>query len=159
MSGTDVEVFLGKCSLGHSSRDVSKILGSVGVQTREIAHPHGTETIIKQPVLFIFPQAGPDIKFLLGFIRTQLSTSVTVGLVFGPKASTISLSLFLPPFMCVLLSFRFPSPPLSFCAEDLDPDIDDLGNIHSFPRTIIGYHCTCAPPRKCAIFNILVEGT
>ncbi|XP_067003121.1 probable G-protein coupled receptor CG31760 [Anabrus simplex] len=35
--------------------------------------------------LFIFPRAGPDIKYLLGFIRTQLSTSVTVGLVFGPK--------------------------------------------------------------------------
>ncbi|XP_049773423.1 probable G-protein coupled receptor CG31760 [Schistocerca cancellata] len=35
--------------------------------------------------LFIFPHAGPDIKYLLGFIRTQLSTSVTVGLVFGPK--------------------------------------------------------------------------
>lgn len=35
--------------------------------------------------LFIFPQAGPDIKYLLGFIRTQLSTSVTVALVFGPK--------------------------------------------------------------------------
>lgn len=35
--------------------------------------------------LFIFPQAGPDIKYLLGFIRTQLSTSVTIGLVFGPK--------------------------------------------------------------------------
>ncbi|XP_048509846.1 probable G-protein coupled receptor CG31760 isoform X2 [Athalia rosae] len=35
--------------------------------------------------LFIFPQAGPDIKYLLGFVRTQLSTSVTVFLVFGPK--------------------------------------------------------------------------
>ncbi|KAK5641902.1 hypothetical protein RI129_010449 [Pyrocoelia pectoralis] len=35
--------------------------------------------------LLIFPQAGPDIKYLLGFIRTQLSTSVTIGLVFGPK--------------------------------------------------------------------------
>ena len=35
--------------------------------------------------LFIFPRAGPDIKYLLGFIRTQLSTSVTVALVFGPK--------------------------------------------------------------------------
>lgn len=35
--------------------------------------------------LFIFPQAGPDIKYLLGFIRTQLSTTVTIGLVFGPK--------------------------------------------------------------------------
>ncbi|RZB40457.1 7tm 3 and/or DivIVA domain containing protein, partial [Asbolus verrucosus] len=35
--------------------------------------------------LFIFPHAGPDIKYLLGFIRTQLSTSVTVALVFGPK--------------------------------------------------------------------------
>lgn len=37
--------------------------------------------------LFIFPQAGPDIKYLLGFVRTQLSTSVTVFLVFGPKVS------------------------------------------------------------------------
>ncbi|XP_054266088.1 probable G-protein coupled receptor CG31760 [Macrosteles quadrilineatus] len=35
--------------------------------------------------LFLFPQAGPDIKYFLGFIRTQLSTSVTIALVFGPK--------------------------------------------------------------------------
>ncbi|XP_046675127.1 probable G-protein coupled receptor CG31760 [Homalodisca vitripennis] len=35
--------------------------------------------------LFLFPRAGPDIKYLLGFVRTQLSTSVTVALVFGPK--------------------------------------------------------------------------
>ncbi|KAB0794215.1 hypothetical protein PPYR_13835 [Photinus pyralis] len=35
--------------------------------------------------LLIFPQAGPDIKYLLGFVRTQLSTTVTIGLVFGPK--------------------------------------------------------------------------
>ncbi|XP_058121445.1 probable G-protein coupled receptor CG31760 [Anopheles coustani] len=39
--------------------------------------------------LFIFPQAGPDIKYLLGFIRTQLSTSVTIALVFGPKVLRI----------------------------------------------------------------------
>ncbi|XP_071439411.1 probable G-protein coupled receptor CG31760 [Hetaerina americana] len=35
--------------------------------------------------LFIFPSADPDIKYLLGFVRTQLSTTVTIGLVFGPK--------------------------------------------------------------------------
>ncbi|ENN76948.1 hypothetical protein YQE_06593, partial [Dendroctonus ponderosae] len=35
--------------------------------------------------LFIFPRAGPDIKYLLGFIRTQLSTTTTIALVFGPK--------------------------------------------------------------------------
>lgn len=35
--------------------------------------------------LFLFPQAGPDIKYLLGFIRTQLSTTTTIFLVFGPK--------------------------------------------------------------------------
>ncbi|XP_077301085.1 putative G-protein coupled receptor CG31760 [Arctopsyche grandis] len=35
--------------------------------------------------LLIFPQVGPDMKYFLGFIRTQLSTSVTVALVFGPK--------------------------------------------------------------------------
>lgn len=37
----------------------------------------------------IFPQAGPDIKYLLGFIRTQLSTTVTVALVFGPKVARV----------------------------------------------------------------------
>lgn len=35
--------------------------------------------------LFLFPQAGPDIKYLLGFVRTQLSTTTTIILVFGPK--------------------------------------------------------------------------
>lgn len=35
--------------------------------------------------LFIFPKAGPDVKYFLGFIRTQLSTSTTILLVFGPK--------------------------------------------------------------------------
>ncbi|GBP70151.1 Probable G-protein coupled receptor CG31760 [Eumeta japonica] len=35
--------------------------------------------------LLILPRAGPDIKYLLGFIRTQLSTSTTVILVFAPK--------------------------------------------------------------------------
>ncbi|CAH1966743.1 unnamed protein product [Acanthoscelides obtectus] len=35
--------------------------------------------------LFIFPRAGPDIKYLLGFIRTQFSTTTTIALVFGPK--------------------------------------------------------------------------
>ena len=35
--------------------------------------------------LFIFPHAGPDMKYTLGFLRTQLSTTVTVLLVFGPK--------------------------------------------------------------------------
>ncbi|XP_050311439.1 probable G-protein coupled receptor CG31760 isoform X2 [Anthonomus grandis grandis] len=35
--------------------------------------------------LFIFPRAGPDIKYFLGFVRTQLSTTTTIALVFGPK--------------------------------------------------------------------------
>lgn len=35
--------------------------------------------------LIIFPQAGPDMKYFLGFLRTQLSTTTTVVLVFGPK--------------------------------------------------------------------------
>ncbi|XP_037927635.1 probable G-protein coupled receptor CG31760 [Teleopsis dalmanni] len=39
--------------------------------------------------LFIFPQAGPDIKYLLGFIRTQFSTTTTITLVFGPKISRV----------------------------------------------------------------------
>lgn len=39
--------------------------------------------------LFIFPQAGPDIKYTLGFLRTQLSTSTTIILVFGPKISRV----------------------------------------------------------------------
>ncbi|KAK3855492.1 hypothetical protein Pcinc_038112, partial [Petrolisthes cinctipes] len=35
--------------------------------------------------LLIFPNAGPDVKYLFGFLRTQLSTSTTVLLIFGPK--------------------------------------------------------------------------
>nr|XP_045608318.1 probable G-protein coupled receptor CG31760 isoform X1 [Procambarus clarkii]XP_045608319.1 probable G-protein coupled receptor CG31760 isoform X1 [Procambarus clarkii]XP_045608320.1 probable G-protein coupled receptor CG31760 isoform X1 [Procambarus clarkii]XP_045608321.1 probable G-protein coupled receptor CG31760 isoform X1 [Procambarus clarkii] len=35
--------------------------------------------------LIIFPDAGPDIKYLFGFLRTQFSTSTTVLLIFGPK--------------------------------------------------------------------------
>lgn len=41
--------------------------------------------------MFIFPRAGPDIKYLLGFIRTQLSTTTTIVLVFGPKVSFLTL--------------------------------------------------------------------
>uniref|UniRef100_A0A1A9WZK8 G-protein coupled receptors family 3 profile domain-containing protein n=1 Tax=Glossina brevipalpis TaxID=37001 RepID=A0A1A9WZK8_9MUSC len=39
--------------------------------------------------LFIFPEAGPDIKYTLGFVRTQLSTTTTIALVFGPKISRV----------------------------------------------------------------------
>lgn len=39
--------------------------------------------------LFIFPRAGPDIKYFLGFIRTQFSTTTTIALVFGPKISRV----------------------------------------------------------------------
>ena len=35
--------------------------------------------------LLFLPNVGPDVKYLLGFIRTQLSTTVTIILVFGPK--------------------------------------------------------------------------
>lgn len=35
--------------------------------------------------LIIFPRAGPDVKYFLGFLRTQLSTTTTIVLVFGPK--------------------------------------------------------------------------
>ncbi|XP_067136225.1 probable G-protein coupled receptor CG31760 isoform X2 [Centruroides vittatus] len=33
----------------------------------------------------ILPHAAPDIKYLFGFVRTQLSTTVTIILIFGPK--------------------------------------------------------------------------
>ena len=35
--------------------------------------------------LLLLPNVGPDMKYLLGFIRTQMSTTVTIALVFGPK--------------------------------------------------------------------------
>nr|XP_027203029.1 probable G-protein coupled receptor CG31760 [Dermatophagoides pteronyssinus] len=35
--------------------------------------------------LFILPDSGPDIKYFFGFLRTQLSTTTTVILIFGPK--------------------------------------------------------------------------
>lgn len=50
--------------------------------------------------LFIFPRAGPDIKYFLGFVRTQLSTSTTIALVFGPKVLLLSLNVY---FYLVLL--------------------------------------------------------
>lgn len=40
--------------------------------------------------LLIVPQAGPDTKYLLAFIRTQMSTTVTIGFVFGSKVNEIS---------------------------------------------------------------------
>jgi hypothetical protein len=36
--------------------------------------------------VIIFPDAGPDMKYFFGFVRTQLGTSVTIMLIFGPKA-------------------------------------------------------------------------
>ena len=35
--------------------------------------------------LSIVPNSGPDIKYFFGFVRTQLSTTTTVILIFGPK--------------------------------------------------------------------------
>ncbi|XP_013794665.1 probable G-protein coupled receptor CG31760, partial [Limulus polyphemus] len=35
--------------------------------------------------LVILPSADPDVKYLFGFIRTQLSTTVTIVFIFGPK--------------------------------------------------------------------------
>ena len=39
--------------------------------------------------LVVYPQASPDIKYVFAFIRIQLSTSVTVFLVFCPKVIAI----------------------------------------------------------------------
>lgn len=35
--------------------------------------------------MFILPNSGPDLKYFFGFVRTQLSTTTTVILIFGPK--------------------------------------------------------------------------
>lgn len=35
--------------------------------------------------LSFLPNSGPDIKYFFGFVRTQLSTTVTVVLIFWPK--------------------------------------------------------------------------
>ncbi|XP_023347925.1 probable G-protein coupled receptor CG31760 [Eurytemora carolleeae] len=37
----------------------------------------------------ILPRAGPDVKYFLGFVRTQLSTTATLILVFGPKFARV----------------------------------------------------------------------
>jgi hypothetical protein len=39
--------------------------------------------------LVVYPQASPDIKYVFAFVRIQLSTSVTVCLVFCPKVLAI----------------------------------------------------------------------
>ena len=43
--------------------------------------------------LLIFPHAGPDTKYFLGFLRTQMGTSVTIVLVFGAKVKLFFSSL------------------------------------------------------------------
>ena len=35
----------------------------------------------------ILPNCGPDVKYFLAFMRTQLSTTTTMFLVFGPKVT------------------------------------------------------------------------
>lgn len=35
--------------------------------------------------ILILPNAGPDVKYFFGFVRTQMSTTTTVILIFGPK--------------------------------------------------------------------------
>ena len=37
--------------------------------------------------VLILPNCGPDMKYFLAFMRTQLSTTTTMILVFGPKVS------------------------------------------------------------------------
>ena len=44
--------------------------------------------------VFILPDAGPDLKYFFGFVRTQLSTTTTIALVFGPKVIWIDSSTF-----------------------------------------------------------------
>ncbi|XP_060666012.1 probable G-protein coupled receptor CG31760 [Drosophila nasuta] len=39
--------------------------------------------------VMLFPHAGPDYKYMLGFVRTQLSTTTTIALVFGPKIARV----------------------------------------------------------------------
>ena len=41
--------------------------------------------------LFIFPDAGPDLKYFFGFMRTQLSTTATIALILGPKVGVLIL--------------------------------------------------------------------
>lgn len=38
--------------------------------------------------VLLFPHAGPDMKYFLGFLRTQMSTTTTIILVLGTKVST-----------------------------------------------------------------------
>jgi hypothetical protein len=35
----------------------------------------------------ILPKAGPDLKYLLAFMRVQMSTTITIALVLGSKVS------------------------------------------------------------------------
>lgn len=46
--------------------------------------PHPT-LLHSRSSFFLFPNIGPNLKYTLAFVRTQLSTSVTIALVFGSK--------------------------------------------------------------------------
>lgn len=56
--------------------------------------PKTTDFLLLIPFTFansvmLFPNAGPDYKYMLGFVRTQLSTTTTIALVFGPKIARV----------------------------------------------------------------------
>ncbi|KAI8042476.1 hypothetical protein M5D96_003789, partial [Drosophila gunungcola] len=53
-----------------------------------LTHPQSGLTaslLTTSDLVMLFPNAGPDYKYMLGFVRTQLSTTTTIALVFGPK--------------------------------------------------------------------------
>ena len=44
--------------------------------------------------VLILPNCGPDVKYFLAFMRTQLSTTTTMILVFGPKVICFQKKVF-----------------------------------------------------------------
>ncbi|XP_044579400.1 probable G-protein coupled receptor CG31760 isoform X2 [Cotesia glomerata] len=69
----------------YNVRNAESLFNEARLISYAIYNIAGVNTTMIAIHLFIFPHAGPDIKYTLGFLRTQLSTTVTVGLVFGPK--------------------------------------------------------------------------
>lgn len=84
--------------------------------------------------LFILPNCGPDIEYFFGFLRTQLSTTTTVVLIFGPKFYRVIKGegdLWNPRFqtkeaMSESFTFNGASLPQEETTTDLYQENDDL---------------------------------
>ncbi|KAI1303642.1 putative G-protein coupled receptor [Halotydeus destructor] len=69
----------------YSVRNAESFFNEAKYITWAIYNIAGVNIIMIFLHVLILPHAGPDVKYFFGFVRTQLSTTTTILLIFGPK--------------------------------------------------------------------------